>query len=48
MNGQSALSQDFSDCGGFAAAFQSALISRAMKGVNSGHLTPILLALSMI
>ena len=48
MNRQSALSRDFSDCGGFAAAFQSALISRAMKGVNSGHLTQILLALSMI
>ena len=43
MNRQSALSQDFSDGGGSAAALQSAVLpSRALEGAHPGPPTPIL------
>ena len=45
MNRQSALSLDFSDGGGSAAALQSAVLpSRAMEGALPGPPPPILLA----
>ena len=45
MNRQSALSRDFSDGGGSAAALQSAVLpSRAMEGAHPGPPTPFLLA----